>query len=179
MDGNRHIVDQKTLRQYKKKYNFFETPAKIADKMASLLEGIGINAKILEPSAGLGALIKAVEKWCKFPQIDFCEIQEVFYEKLTDYNHVGTDFMEYNPGSVYDAVIMNPPYKNGLAEKHVDHAWDCLKPGGRMVALVGRRAADFIDDEFYGHVFYREEIKKGFRETSINTYLFLIHKPAV
>jgi hypothetical protein len=173
-----HIVDQESLKRYKNKYNFFETPPKIAAKMSSFLEELGRDVRILEPSAGLGALIDAAITSCNFPpQIDFCELQDEFSQNLQQYNKVGSDFMEYHPGPVYDAVIMNPPYKGNTARKHVDHAWDCLKPGGRLVALVGKNGADFIDEEFYGHIFHREQIKKGFKETSIDTYLFLIHKP--
>ena len=172
------IVDQASLRAYKKKYNFFETPKKIAKKMGELLEQMGRDVMILEPSAGLGALIRAAEEGSDFPpKIDYCEVQEEFCEALTDYDKVGDDFMLYNPGPIYDAVIMNPPYKNNMATKHTNHAWDCLKPGGRIVALVGDAGARFIDEEFMGHIFHREEFEKGFNETTIKTYLFMINKP--
>lgn len=172
------IVDQASLRAYKKKYNFFETPEKIAEKMGVLLEEMGRDVRILEPSAGLGALIRAAEEGSDFPpQIDFCEVQEEFCEALADYDKVGDDFMMYNPGPIYDAVIMNPPYKNNMATDHTNHAWDCLKPGGRIVALVGESGARFIDEEFMGHILHREVFEKGFSETTIKTYLFLINKP--
>lgn len=172
------IVDQASLRAYKKKYNFFETPGGIAEKMGKLLEQMGRDVRILEPSAGLGALIKAAESGSDFPpQIDFCEVQEEFCETLTGYNRVGCDFMMYNPGQIYDAVIMNPPYKNNMASDHTNHAWECLKPGGRIVVLVGETGARFIDEEFMGHIFHREVFERGFSETSITTYLFLINKP--
>ena len=172
------VVDIDTLREYKKRFNFFETPEPLAAKMGEFLSHMGRDIRILEPSAGLGALIRAAERGCDFPPtIDYCEIQEEFCLMLGKYNRVGGDFEKYNPGPVYDAVIMNPPYKNGLANRHVDHAWSCIKPGGRIVILVGKGSVDFIDREFEGHVFYREKIKKGFKETSIDTFLYLIHKP--
>lgn len=173
------VVDMGTLRAYKKKFNFFETPAAIADRMAALIDGLGRNARILEPSAGLGALIRATEKVLRFEtqRIDFCEVQEEFAAVLSGYNRVGSDFMQYRPGMIYDAAIMNPPYKDKLAEKHVNHAWECIKPGGWIIALVGKMAAVWIDTEFDGHIFERETIKKGFKETSVDTVLFSINKP--
>ena len=38
-------------------------------------------------------------------------------------------------GGEFDAVIMNPPFKQGRDVKHVRHALDMLKPGGRLVSL--------------------------------------------
>lgn len=176
------IVDVTSLRRYKKEFNFFETPDALADKMAELIDDVGRGAKILEPSAGLGSLIRAVHRAIKYPieAIDFCELQGEFCDILTESGavQVGNDFLNYQPGPIYNAVIMNPPYKNSLAERHVNHAWDCIRPGGKIAALVGMQAAEWIDDEFYGHVFVREEIPKGtFKETNIATCLFLIIKP--
>jgi hypothetical protein len=172
------IVDQESLREYKKKFNFFETPEKIGEKMGFFLQEMGRGVRILEPSAGRGALIKIIDRHATFsPQIDFCEIQKDFCDELTTYNKVGEDFIEYTPGGIYDAVIMNPPYKNGLAKKHTDHAWDCLKPGGRLIVLVDRGCAEYLDEEYMGHIFSREKIEKGFSETQIDTYLFFIIKP--
>jgi hypothetical protein len=174
----KQITNRKELLAYKKRYNFFETNSAVAAKAAELLDGVGYNARILDPSIGRAALPKAVKTRFSYPiHFDYCEIQEDFYTLLGDYNRVGTDFMEYNPGPVYDAVIMNPPYRNGIAQNHVDHAWDCTKLGGRIVALVGKACAGFLDREFSGHVFHREVFEKAFSETNITTYLFLIHKP--
>ena len=172
------ITDQKQLREYKKKYNFFETPVIIADKMADLLDDMGRDTILCDPSIGTGALAQAVERNCLFiPTIHFCEIQSDFYPLLTKYNKVGSNFTNYHPGPIYDAIIMNPPYKNKLAESHVDHAWDCLKSGGKIAALVSVTAANYIDAEYEGYIFHRELIKKGFAETSIDTVLLLIIKP--
>jgi len=48
----------------KKKFNFFETPAEVARRLAVRLGDVKPTDRILEPSAGRGALIKAVlEEW--------------------------------------------------------------------------------------------------------------------
>lgn len=57
----------------------------------------------------------------------------------------------YNSG--YDRIIMNPPFSDGRAALHVQHAYELLKPGGRLVALM---------DE---GVFYRSDKKtQAFRD---------------
>ncbi len=42
--------------------------------------------------------------------------------------------------SGYDRIIMNPPFSNGRDIEHVMHAYDLLKPGGRIVAIMGESA---------------------------------------
>lgn len=42
--------------------------------------------------------------------------------------------------SGYDRILMNPPFSNGRDIDHVRHAYTLLKPGGRIVALMGESA---------------------------------------
>ncbi len=39
--------------------------------------------------------------------------------------------------SGYDRIIMNPPFSNRRDAEHVQHAYTLLKPGGRIVAIMG------------------------------------------
>ena len=57
------------------------------------------------------------------------------------------DFLELRPdddgtcggGCGYvDAVVMNPPFRDGADIKHILHARTFLKPGGRLVAICAR-----------------------------------------
>ena len=56
-----------------------------------------------------------------------------------------------NDAGGYDRILMNPPFSEGRDIQHVRHAFDLLKPGGRLVALMGesaftnqnKRAAEF------------------------------------
>jgi hypothetical protein len=55
--------------------------------------------------------------------------------------------------SGYDRILMNPPFSDGRDIAHVRHAYDLLKPGGRLVAIMGesaftnqnKRATEFRD----------------------------------
>lgn len=55
-----------------------------------------------------------------------------FYNRseLVGVRHRGTD-------SGYDRIIMNPPFSNRRDAEHVRHAYALLKPGGRIVAIMG------------------------------------------
>lgn len=39
--------------------------------------------------------------------------------------------------SGYDRILMNPPFSNRRDAEHVQHAYSLLKPGGRIVAIMG------------------------------------------
>lgn len=176
------VVDAGTLKAYKQQFNFYATPPEVAARMAQLIDDVGLGARILEPSAGLGGLIQVIKQAIVYPisPIEFCEVQPEFAPILVRLGAVpaGTDFLEYHPGPVYDAVVMNPPYRNRQAIKHVAHAWNCTKPGGRIVSLVDPKTGDWIMDEFQGHVFDRQVLPKGtFVETPIETHIYLIVKP--
>jgi hypothetical protein len=54
-------------------------------------------------------------------------------DELTGVRHRGVD-------SGYDRIIMNPPFSSGRDIQHVMHAYDLLKPGGRIVAIMGESA---------------------------------------
>jgi methylase of polypeptide subunit release factors len=73
--------------------------------------------------------------------------------KLKGFNVVGPDFLEYAPGEVYDAVVMNPPFEGGQDMIHIRHAYDCLKDGGSLLA-VASKGVQFRKDNKY--VAFRE-----------------------
>lgn len=122
-------------------FNLFQTPEAIADKMAALLRPEG---RILEPSAGLGRLYRAVRYRSDCPMVlvevspDCCA--ELYRETEHDQaaRLVSGDFLECTAdrlGGVFDRIIMNPPFKLGTDVKHIQHARELLAPGGRLVAL--------------------------------------------
>ena len=39
--------------------------------------------------------------------------------------------------SGYDRIVMNPPFSDRRDVEHVQHAYELLKPGGRLVAIMG------------------------------------------
>ena len=55
--------------------------------------------------------------------------------------------------SGYDRIIMNPPFSDGRDIQHVQHAYTLLRPGGRIVAIMGE-----------GAFFQSNKRAEGFRE---------------
>lgn len=133
--------------------DLFPTPPAVVAKMLAIAN-IGDYERILEPSAGKGAIADAIlsEYDCI---VDLCETSYTLRELLVHKGHdlVGHDFMDYKPGPVYDCIVMNPPFSKCQDIDHVRHAFDLLKPGGRLVAIMSEG------------VFFRQGAKeKAFRE---------------
>lgn len=141
-------------------FNLFPTPEPIADMMADLFDGFG---RVLEPSAGTGRLYQAVRRLdptCEIDLIDIspecCRVLRGIREAMGDEagaNITQADFLTMPVRDLYDSIIMNPPFKNGVDVRHVKHALSMLKPGGRLVSLVAngprqRAGLEQIADEW-------------------------------
>ena len=116
---------------------FYPTPPSLALKMAQTFDNKNVR-RLLEPSAGRGALTEACEQvLSKYPQydIDCVEIdldnQAILRSK--HYSVVGMDFMEFSGHALYSHVIMNPIFSQGV--EHVLKAWDLLYDG-ELVAVI-------------------------------------------
>lgn len=123
----------------KKKFQFFETPADIAHKLAVRLGDVEPTHRILEPSAGRGALIKAVlEEWPE-QTVDCYELMEENREELAKIPNarlLGNDFLEAEVG-MYDKIIANPPFANNQDITHITKMWEHLADGGQMAVIMG------------------------------------------
>ena len=152
------VIESGSVYDKKKDLQIFETPPEVAQQMIGLaeidIEHTSINGdvyRILEPSAGTGNLLRAMPYG---PQRVAVEIDHENAEKLKGLAEVyEMDFLQCN-GNLghFDRVIMNPPFKNGMDIKHIEHAEAHLKPGGRLVALCAngpRQQAAFQDRADY------------------------------
>ncbi len=105
-------------------------------------------------------------------------------EELTGVRHRGLM-------SGYDRIIMNPPFSNRRDAEHVKHAYSLLRPGGRIVAIMGegvffgqdRKAQEFRDwlEEVGGT---SEKLPEGSfldpslpTNTGVNARMVVIDKP--
>jgi hypothetical protein len=123
---------------------FYPTPAELARRMWKKFDSGFAGSRLLEPSAGDGALLDA--QWGeeegdnirflyrKSSQIDVIEIDDARRALLDEkFNVVGCDFLNFAALEKYGRIIMNPPFNAGV--EHVLHAWDGLVEG-QIVALV-------------------------------------------
>jgi ParB family chromosome partitioning protein len=145
-------------RNLKKEYQFFATPPTVARMMMQSLPSITEGMKILEPSAGSGALLKSFFEY--FPGLDITidcfELMELNRKKLASVNGaniIGDDFIksvdaeendlfwwnkkkpDYSILNHYDIIIANPPFAKNQDAEHIQAMYKCLKPGGSLVSI--------------------------------------------
>lgn len=123
-------------------YGFFETPE---DWAGILAESAWIKEtdRCMEPSAGKGRLLRAIEKYVPRSQCYAVEMQPELSGELVKsgwHNTLCANFMECSPeqmGGKFDKIIMNPPFSKQQDVKHVLHAYDqFLAKDGKLVAIM-------------------------------------------
>lgn len=130
----------------------FPTPRALADRMAEAA-GFEDGHRVLEPSAGTGALLRAALRACD-GALDITAVEintdlamQLSAEGLASTVEAGRDFLTCNGDlGKFDRVIMNPPFGGAADIRHILHARQFLKPGGRIVALCanGPRQCDSL-----------------------------------
>jgi hypothetical protein len=123
-------------------FNLFQTPPELAARLAALL---GPCERILEPSAGLGRLYRAVREADHTGGVVMVEQSPECCRELYDITADDSaawlfqgDFLargQTSLGGLFDGVLMNPPFKMWRDIKHIEHARQFLAPGGKLVAL--------------------------------------------
>ncbi|SHO54436.1 DNA primase TraC [Vibrio quintilis] len=169
--------------------DFFPTPESRAEHIADLAD-IQKGMKVLEPSAGNGILADAAKaKGAKVDTVEIAgDLRSILKEK--GHNVVGDDFIAFN-GKDYDRIIMNPPFSKDMDIDHVRHAYDMLKPGGRLVAIVSGMAGDRSNkknQEFRDWLDAHDAVeeadteglfKDSLNKTSVRTKTITIDKPDI
>lgn len=160
----------------------FPTPSAICEKMVDFIR-YEVGDKILEPSAGTGNILKALENRYYIPMGDLVAI-EIDHRLVDDLNHsypqvmtTQLDFLEWHSFDLFDCIIMNPPFKNGEDIKHILHAKEMLAEGGALVAICanGPRQRDQLMDLCE----HWEDLPAGsFKSegTNVNTALIVIKR---
>lgn len=126
-----------------KNFGAFNTSPEIANKVLGWAN-IGKGSTVLEPSAGTGVLAKAARD--AGAHVTCIEIQDGLAHELAAVHGFQAvykgDFLKVQPGQIpqFDCVLMNPPFDRGRDCDHVRHAWQFVKPGGELVAIMSARA---------------------------------------
>jgi len=171
--------------------DFIPTPAEIA---AMVIRHARIEAgmRVLEPSAGIGGIADEVVRqlnW-KPADIDVFELNDQRRAVLAGkgYAVLGSNFLDYVSEPRWDRVVMNPPFLRSAWAAHVIHAFACLAPGGRLVAIVcenlsfskDKAVQAFRADLLHPHGLLDEPLPAdAFKAsgTGVNTRLIVLKKP--
>lgn len=179
-------------RNLKKEYQFFATPPAVVAMMIDRIPWITNKAKILEPSAGDGAIIKELVKHNGITQVDCYEAMDLNRTKLAGVpaaNLLGNDFFDCDLKDTYDLVIANPPFTKNQDIDHIAKMWDVVKPGGVILTLTSpswkigtqKKQVQFREWLYELSADIQEIDEGAFKEsgTSIRTMLIKIVKPFV
>ena len=146
-DGSYNPVAEAEARRYKhqnRKADFFATPLAVAHELLSEIKLDSRRSRVLEPSAGEGALAKLIRhrSSCRLDLIEKNPERADALRQL-QFEHVRcVDFLSVTPEPVYDYVVMNPPFSGGQDIDHVLHAFQFLRPGGELRAVVSGGALE-------------------------------------
>jgi len=110
--------------------DYYSTPR---DAIYALLENYDIadpGDRILEPSAGNGAIIEAIRAFGYTNHIHAIEIREEERESLLrcGASVAIQNYIDADPKEKFDVIIGNPPFS--LAQEFIDKSLELLAPGG-------------------------------------------------
>ena len=128
------VVIEKKVNQKAALQEFF-TPGGIAEKVARYAN-IGRGTKVLEPSAGHGALAMAALNFGA--TVNCVEINPESAQVLENKGFfvINKDFLDFESPDFYDVILMNPPFTKGQDIAHIRHAYNFLSPGGTIIAIT-------------------------------------------
>jgi len=131
---------------------FFPTPPHLVEELLRYAQPLHKGLRVLEPSAGNGAIARALRKAGVEPKV--VEMNDDLRAILVadGFQLVGDDFLKFDQQG-WDRILMNPPFERGQDMDHVRHAYDLLADGGILVAITSEGP------------FFREDRKAtGFRD---------------
>lgn len=138
IDGFEYMLLTGETIDFKKEFQFFETPPELVRKMLLMLT-IEEDNSVLEPSAGKGAIIDCIE-WLPCGALLFAldinpEFCDILVKKGFGLVEQG-DFLKHGWEIMFDRIIMNPPFMFQSDITHIVHAYNLLEPGGILVSVV-------------------------------------------
>lgn len=126
-------------RDLKKEFQFFGTPDALADHLVELAELGDEPGLILEPSAGQGAIVKAINRATGGHDIycyELMPLNQTILKKISTVIFMGEDFLKHHPAKKFNYIIANPPFSKNQDIDHIRKMYECLKPNGRLVSIA-------------------------------------------
>lgn len=140
----------------KKEFQFFATPAKLAKRLVELANINSPDLEVLEPSAGQGAIVKAIlehEPGVCVHAYELMDVNRNVLSTIKDCILLGEDFLksdmlcdtkEITPINwnlkhrdlLFDRIIANPPFNKNQDIDHITEMYHRLRKGGRIVTIA-------------------------------------------
>nr|DAX05844.1 MAG TPA: Chromatin remodeling complex ATPase like protein [Caudoviricetes sp.] len=161
-------------------HDYFATPEPVGYKMVQWLQSKP-GQSLLEPSAGDGA----IARW--MPDNTYNTVVEPsrdltpkLMRNVAGAKVVESTFENFDLHNKFDGIAMNPPFGHGgkTAVEHVAKAYQHLKDGGRLIAIIpdGSACQKHFDKWFYGDP---EAKRKADRGIADGVLMADIHLPSV
>jgi hypothetical protein len=125
-------------RDQREGLDFYPTPEPLGLKMVEWA-GIRANERVLEPSAGDGAIARFMPDDAAVTIVEPSDdLGSTALLRAPRANLAATTFEQHHISNKYHVVVMNPPFGSGgkTAMDHLAKAAKHLRPGGRLVALI-------------------------------------------
>lgn len=143
-------IESPNRDEHQRRYQSYYTPDDLATELVKLAE-IKEGMRCLEPSAGNGALVRPmIEGGASVVSVE--ADPDAFLYEGDNCVAIRGDFLDMDTtpaslGGTFDRIVMNPPFSRDQDARHVCHAWTFLKPGGKLVAIVGHYALNGKTDD--------------------------------
>lgn len=139
------VNEVKDALDARKKRQAFYTPLSLVEKLVEWAD-VWSAARVLEPSAGDGRIVHAI-RTAGVERVEACEVEPTMHARIAAVGGevVGSDFLKFNPGAVYDRIIMNPPFRGKACDKHIEHAWSLLRDGGKLFSIAPPMTGDRLN----------------------------------
>lgn len=120
--------------------DYFPTPPTGATELVNAIPDSLFIERVLEPSAGTGAIVTAIKARWPAAHITAIETDPLNLTILghlhPDIKIVQADFLTWRPTEPFDACVMNPPFTaNGGYKAHIPHALGMLRTDCYLATL--------------------------------------------
>ncbi|MDR1190067.1 MAG: RsmD family RNA methyltransferase [Verrucomicrobiales bacterium] len=170
----------------KKEAQAFYSPPAVAQRVVELARVK--DCRVLEPSAGEGALVKECFRQGAIG-VHAIEYDKVSVQVLGALEVSSTypltvcqcDFLTLKPADKYERIVMNPPFTRNAWKKHLCHALNNWLPKNGMLSCVVPDVASQISElleplGFYYEIFPLPAGSFKASGTMINTAIVVVHK---
>lgn len=156
-DVLRRLVAGETVN-FQQQYQFFATPeAKAVEAAREVEKTLGTlrGRRVLEPSAGEGALANAARRMgADVVAIEAWNVNAIKL-RAQGYDVIERDFLSVTPAEIgkFDAILANPPFTKNQDIQHAMHMFQFIRPGGALSIIM---STAWLEGKTKAHAQFKE-----------------------